>query len=167
MNRNAVTPKKASLAKLAGLRRLYERQRRRMSAEKSLHRGRRRRPWAAGARGAQKFEKLFTGVGREAVRRLTDDVRVDVLRQVKADRESAGIGVRIVVGQHGNACRIREPGPSPESMRVSRAARESETVPAVTGKKCRSTADLWRGPGENPDAGRTWYRVEQSARRQA
>ena len=77
-----------------------------MSAEKFLYRGWRRRPRTAGACGAEKFEKLFAGVGWEAVRRVADDVCMDMLCQVKADRKSVGTGVRIVVRQHGDARRV-------------------------------------------------------------
>jgi len=69
-----------------------------MRSEERLDRRRRWLGWIGSSEGTKEVEKLLTGMCREAVGGVADDIGVDVLCEVEADGEAAWITVRVVVG---------------------------------------------------------------------
>src|SRR5262249_46632820 len=82
----------------------------RMGAEELLHRrrGGRIARGITGSNSMQEFQELSSVLRREAVSGVTDDVRVNAVRQVKADREASWIGFRMRVRDIGKSRGIRE-----------------------------------------------------------
>jgi hypothetical protein len=72
------------------LRRLNERERGRVRSQK----GRR----VPGRRGSEKIEKFLPRSGREAVRRMADDVSMNMIGEVETNREAPRIRIGNVVG---------------------------------------------------------------------
>ena len=80
-----------------------------MRAEKSFDRRGMWRRRRAGGDGAVEFEKFFAGADRESVGRVGDDVGVDMLAEIKADRHATRAGrFGMVVRNFRNAGEIRE-----------------------------------------------------------
>ena len=64
----------------------------------------------AGREGAEELEELIAGVGGEAVGGVGDDVGVDMLGELEADREAAWAGVGIVVRDERDTGGVGEAG---------------------------------------------------------
>jgi hypothetical protein len=83
--------------------------RRRMRAEEALDRIRVRSGRVGGAQCVQELEEPIGGAHREVVDGMCDDVGVDMLGKVKADRDAArSAALRVVVGDRRNSGEIRE-----------------------------------------------------------
>src|SRR5262249_55166893 len=89
-------------------RRLDKFKRRGMGTKKLLDRRGLGRARPAGVSRAKKFHELLGGPYGKSVDRVSDDVRVNVVGQMKADGNTARACLRTVVGHGGNPGKIRE-----------------------------------------------------------
>src|SRR5579862_5927445 len=88
---------------------LHERQRLGMRAQECLQWRPSQICRIARSERAQKLKKLITRPDRKTIGRNADDVGVNAFRQMESNRTAARIGMWIVIGNHWNTCRAREP----------------------------------------------------------
>ena len=87
---------------------LHELERGRVGTQKFLNCIRMRRVRGAFVYGSQEFHKLFRGASRETIHGMGNDVGVNVLGKIEANREASRARFRMVIGNAGNAGEIGE-----------------------------------------------------------